>query len=705
MEEVDKHRCEFIACYNNLDEYLLHLDHYINATIKDKAKVNAPIIAQSNSWDARASMALHTLDKSKNLMLAQTYNKYDVIILSIIDFDFRHQRPQHLALNFAVDGHRVFYFNANHFSDNSIVNEEENLYVVNIKSSKASAIHITDWKDDMENLQAGFDRVLNQYAVRDAIVLVDYPNWIYGAKYLRSKFGFKIITDYMDDFTGFINPSEKLVKENCITLLAESDHVIASSQFLYDIAIKHNDNVTIVRNGTEYEFFSSAQGKSVSSGRKIIGYYGAIAHWFAYDVVCHVAKSLPDCDIALIGEVTDFHSQMQAHSNIKLLGEKPYKELPTYLKEFDVCLIPFDTSTDLIKATNPVKFYEYLSAGKKIVATEIPELEPFRNEYVLMSNDKDEFLSHVQNCLNETDTLKDSESLMNMGRLNDWFKRYKDFASTISLTVPKVSVIVLMYNNLKLNKLCIKTILEKTAYPNFEVIIVDNYSTDGTREWLTDLDKENVPNLKIILNDSNKGFAGGNNEAMKQSDGDYVILLNNDTVVTRGWMTALVKHLENCNELGLSGSVTNSIGNEAKIAVDYTTLAEVHQFADRYTWLHMGEIFRKEHGALAMFALCIKREVIEKCGYIDEAYSIGMFEDDDYSRATKNAGYKLCIAEDSFIHHFEGSSFKKMDDDTFMSLFNKNKEIFNSKWKTVHDGHRRRLGVDGLTNMHIKIDC
>ena len=65
---------------------------------------------------------------------------------------------------------------------------------------------------------------------------------------------------------------------------------------------------------------------------------------------------------------------MQNLKNDRLLGVKPYGALPNYLKTFDVCLIPFDASIDLIKATNPVKFYEYLSAGKKIVATEIPEL-------------------------------------------------------------------------------------------------------------------------------------------------------------------------------------------------------------------------------------------------------------------------------------------------------------------------------------------
>ena len=112
--------------------------------------------------------------------------------------------------------------------------------------------------------------------------------------------------------------------------------------------------------------------------KKIVGYYGAVAHWFDAEKIVYLAKHLPECDFVIVGAVTEWEDVLQSQSNIKLLGEQPYSELPSYLKTFDVCLIPFDTSTDLIKATNPVKFYEYLSAGKKVVATEIPELMPFR---------------------------------------------------------------------------------------------------------------------------------------------------------------------------------------------------------------------------------------------------------------------------------------------------------------------------------------
>ena len=101
----------------------------------------------------------------------------------------------------------------------------------------------------------------------------------------------------------------------------------------------------------------------------------------------------------------------------------PYEALPNYLQTFDVCLIPFDASTSLIQATNPVKFYEYLSAGKKVVATRIPELVPFENRYAYLTNDPQEFVHAVQCCLDGTDVLASEEERISFARENDWSVR------------------------------------------------------------------------------------------------------------------------------------------------------------------------------------------------------------------------------------------------------------------------------------------
>lgn len=700
MKEMENFVCDFVACANGADEYLFYLDKMITKECHDLAAKKGPVIASQNTWNSRIKIMEDVFNQKLQTILNSDYEKFDVIFLGVIDFDYRYQRPQHFASRFAENGHRVFYINANHFNSDSVTRIQNNLYVVNIHNDQSTAIHLTDWSGQKTILHEKLDKLMNTYCVRDAIVVVDYPNWIFAAAYLRKVYGFKMITDYMDDFTGFLNPAETLVKENCKRLLELSDYVIASSEFLYDIAKKYNKNTEIIRNGTEYAHFHQAAIK-YHNDRKIIGYYGAVAEWFDYAKVIYTAKNMPDCDIVIIGRVTAGEKQLVRYDNIKLLGELPYSELPKYLEKFDVCLIPFDTSTDLIKATNPVKFYEYLSAGKKIVATEIPELEPFKNQYVYLSNDDQQFLDYIKLCLENKDCLVTKNEKMAFALENDWQRRYEKFSEVCRQSVPKVSIIVLTYNNLKINKICIDSIRHNTAYPNYELIIVDNLSTDGTREYLEQLENADT-NIKIILNNTNKGFAGGNNIGIEASAGDYVLLLNNDTIVTRGWLTAMTKHLENNPKLGMCGPVTNSIGNEAKIKVNYHTIREMYSFAYRYTTEHLNEEY-KNPNVLALFCTMIKREVINSCGMLDEMYGVGMFEDDDYAEAVKQQGYELAIAEDAFIHHFEGASFKKLEDKKFRDIYEQNKKLFEEKWAKKWAMHEKREGITWDTNSEVNI--
>lgn len=647
----------------------------------------------------------YRLSAETRRILGQKYDAYDVIMLSVIDYNFRYQRPQHFADRFAANGHRVFYVNANFIRPDTVVEEKDNLYVVDFACNEYNTIYAMDGKASLGWMKEKFASLIEFYAIRDAVIVVDYPNWVYGAEYIREKFGFKIITDYMDDYTGFLGTAEDFLKENCIKLLNISDAVAASSQFLYDVAERYTDSekIGIIRNGTEVEHFYQAYNREHrAKERKVIGYYGAVAHWFASEKVCHLAKAFTDCDIVIVGEVSEHREQLEKYENIKLLGEKPYKKLPQYLADFDVCLIPFDTSTDLIKATNPVKFYEYLSAGKKVVATEIPELMPFRDEFVYMSNDDVQFEEYVRMCLDGTDTLKTADECVAFARDNDWQSRFEKFAELCVSQVPKVSVVVLTYNNKKMNKDCIESILDKTAYANYELIIVDNHSTDDTVEYLKELQESQHTNVKIIFNEENLGFAGGNNCGMQAASGDYVILLNNDTVVTRGWMTSLVKHLENDKEYAMCNPVTNSIGNESKIVAKYNDKVSLQEFAYGYTAAHMGEEFM-EVDRLPLFSTIIRKKVIDEVGMLDDEYKIGMFEDDDFTERVLHAGYGIVIAEDAFVHHINNGSFKKLDDKEYKEVFEANKKRFEQKWDKKWCMPKYRDGVDWDSNKGVSI--
>ncbi len=161
--------------------------------------------------------------------------------------------------------------------------------------------------------------------------------------------------------------------------------------------------------------------------------------------------------------------------------------------------------------------------------------------------------------------------------------------------------------------------------------------------------------------------------------------------------------MENDNTIGMCGSVTNSIGNEAQVMVKYHDIEGLDEFSYNYTWKHMNEQWQ-DPNVLAFFCTLIKRGVIEKCGLLDESYKVGMFEDDDYAEEVKSAGYRLAIAEDSFVHHFGGSSFKRLKDKKYKEIFETNKKTFEGKWLKKWKPHAYRPGVTWEKNKNTSLE-
>jgi GT2 family glycosyltransferase/glycosyltransferase involved in cell wall biosynthesis len=256
----------------------------------------------------------------------------------------------------------------------------------------------------------------------------------------------------------------------------------------------------------------------------------------------------------------------------------------------------------------------------------------------------------------------------------------------LKLAQPKASLVILTYNNLELTRQCVDSILDKTIYPHYEIILVDNNSQDGTRKYLKNLAAENE-NIHVVLNEVNQGFARGNNQGASVATGEYLVILNNDVVVTRGWLTGLIRHLDD-PQAGMVGPVTNSSGNETKIAVDYESLDEMESFAEKYTRDHQGKSF--EIRMLALMCVAMRHSVYDEVGPLDERFGIGMFEDDDYALRIKQKEYKIICAEDVFIHHWGSASFSRLGTTQYMELFKENLEKLEEKWGIQWEPHVQR---------------
>jgi GT2 family glycosyltransferase len=638
-----------------------------------------------SEWALRKFLPAHIKDSSvKNI------NKYDIIFFSIIDWDFRYQRPQHIAARFAKNGNRIFYLCTTLKKQNSYSMRKitENIYEIILPFHTDDIIYGANLEVDITKPLEAMKKLFTDFRIKESVAFVEFPLWYPIVNRLREEFGTKVLFDCLDDYSGFRNVDANIEQVER-QLLKCSDYCITPSTKLYGKLKDKCENIAIVRNATEFEHFHNLPPNDVLSdvGKPIIGYYGAIAEWFDSDVTEYIADQKPQWSIVLIGHASGYYTKkLKAYKNIHFLGEKPYTKLPKYLYWFDVCIIPFKI-TDLTLSTNPVKFYEFISSGKPVVSSKLPELLPYAN-LLYLSESKEEFLKNIELALKESDEdLK--KKRIETAKANDWDYRFKEIHTYVKSAYPLVSVTIVTFNNLKHTQLCIESIYGKTAYPNFELIIVDNASSDGTPDYLNSL-KEQYDNVKIVLNSENLGFAAANNIGIRESKGEYIILLNNDTVVTRGWISGLIKYLKN-PDIGMVGPVTNSIGNEAKINVEYKNLYQMELFSDSYTAKNKGIVF--EITVLALFCAAFRKETIGQVGLLDEQFSVGMFEDDDYAIRVKRAGFKIICAEDVFIHHFGGVSFSKLQSAEYKKIFDENKKKYELKWGIKWQPHRYRDGV------------
>ena len=618
-------------------------------------------------------------------------NRYDVIFFSITNWDFRYQRGQHLSMRFARKGHRVFYLNVFLKKGESYRKKKilENIYEITLPFHCNTLIYNADIDRGLETLILSLKVLFNDFKIKESIAFVQFPAWHPLVSYLKEKYNTKVIFDCLDHFSEFkgVNAEMKHMEE---ILTGASDYCIATSVDLFE---KHKDkckNIALVRNATEFEHFHHLTPNDLLKGIKkpIIGYYGAIAEWFDSGLIEYVASQRPDWSIVLIGHTfgSDIR-KLKKFKNVYFLGEKPYGELPKFLYWIDVCMIPFKIN-ELTLSTNPVKFYEFISSGKPVVAVRLPELLPYA-DILYLSKDKEDFIKNIETALKE----KDKDLIgrrINLARSNDWDRRFDQICSCIKSVYPLASIITVTVNNIDYTKLCIESIFAKTAYPNYELIIVDNASSDGTCEWLQEL-REKHNNVKVVLNKENLGFAAAINIGIKESKGEYIIFLNNDTIVTRGWINGLTQHLMKTLGIGMVGPVTNSIGNEAKINVKYRDELSMELFAEKYTTKNKGIVF--EIPVLALYCAAMCRDVMEKVGLLDEQFSVGMFEDDDYSLRIKRAGLKVVCAEDVFIHHFGGASFSRMGSQKYQRIFEENRNKFERKWGMSWKPHKYRNGI------------
>lgn len=623
----------------------------------------------------------HALERAGHLAAAD--GRADVFVWSVIDWHFRTQRPQHLARAMSEQGHRVFYL-SNNFEDSTSpgfrvepLDASGRLFQVHLNLQGRPAIY-HGMPDDARQaqLRASFACLLGWTRTRESLSIVHHPFWNALAMSCPDA---RVVYDCMDHHAGFDNNAPGILRGEA-DLIRQADLVVVTSDDLQERIGPQARNIAIVRNGCDFGFFSTSPAKVYREpkGRQVIGYFGAIAEWFDPELVRTVARAHPNAEVLLIGSDTSGVGTLLADEpNVRMVGEVPYAELPYWLHGFDVCILPFRV-VPLTLATNPVKVYEYLAAGKPVVAVELPEMAQF-GDLVSTAREPASFAKAVTAALADG---SGRERRQGFAAGQTWAHRAVDFDQAVAQARdPRVSVIVLTYNNWAYTEACLHSLDASGDYGDLEIVVVDNASTDGTVDRLAAWQEGPAPRgqvRRLILNAENLGFAAGNNVGLLAASGEFLVLLNNDTYVTPGWVRTLCAHFRSDPRLGLLGPVTNNIGNEARIEIAYADMGEMVEQARRYTLANPGT--RYPMRTVAFFCVAMPRRVHEAVGGLDERYGVGFFEDDDYCRRVEQGGWTIACADDVFVHHHLSASFDNMQSDAKRELFERNKQTYESRW-------------------------
>jgi len=220
----------------------------------------------------------------------------------------------------------------------------------------------------------------------------------------------------------------------------------------------------------------------------------------------------------------------------------------------------------------------------------------------------------------------------------------------------KCDIVIPVWNEREVTEKCVNALKRYTRYP-YRLIIVDNGSEYKTSEYLKSLRKD-FPDYLLIRNRTNLGFVKAANQGMKRSNSPYVCLLNNDAYVTDHWLADLVMGIEEGpRQIGLANPSSNVFGIDSPD----------------------GEIYELEElDSCKGFCMIIKHEVIKRIGYFDEIYGMGYFEEKDFAKRAKSAGYISVRVKSSFVYHEDRLSFDKIAERD--SIFKKNESIYNKKW-------------------------
>jgi len=223
-----------------------------------------------------------------------------------------------------------------------------------------------------------------------------------------------------------------------------------------------------------------------------------------------------------------------------------------------------------------------------------------------------------------------------------------------------ISIVIVNWNTRELLLDCLASLYATVRALRFEVFLVDNASSDGSVEAV----QAQYPQIIIIQNEKNLGFAAANNKALRIMQGKYALLLNTDTVLTEGAIANLFAYLENHDEVGMAcGQLLNEDGSKQNSIANFPSLLGLlcNETVLRLLWPRRFSSKRQEYRAPIEVESCIgaclmvRKAAMEAVGLLDERYFF-FLEETDWAFAMHRAGWKSCFVPEARIYHLQGQS-------------------------------------------------
>ena len=354
-----------------------------------------------------------------------------ILYVSLWPWEDLWQRPQHIAVNLSRT-HNVIFTSAipykskngklnffNKFRLNKFSDTLQILSYFFLPSWKFTFIKKINYNTWLSNLNT----YLSNNNIEVDILWVTSPDHILFCDRVNTT---TIVYDCMDNFGMF----EARLKPLENYLFRKADIVFASAKLLVDNARSFNNNVHLIPNAVDVDVFNSVLFNEhlipddlIRIPNPKIGFYGNLGTWLDYSIINEISK-LNGISVVLIGSInSDEARNLINHESIYYIGEQAYKDLPNYLANINVWILPFQDN-ELTRAVDPVKIYEYLAAGRDVISTPLPAIYQ-HSEFIHICSPLD-FPSNVLNAINNPKTYDERLKVSLLMKKHTWESRVND---------------------------------------------------------------------------------------------------------------------------------------------------------------------------------------------------------------------------------------------------------------------------------------